>query len=96
VGLYVGYYQSQRTGEPSIRQKTASLAPAGSRCRWSFDDPMAAAPAIVVNGIWWRRGLRSIFGSLLVSITRRVIASEYSGKAWLVFDAITRNRTDGL
>jgi EpsI family protein len=24
----------------------------------------------------------------------RVIASEYSGKAWLVFDAITRNRTD--
>ena len=24
----------------------------------------------------------------------RVIASEYSGKAWLVLDAITRNRTD--
>jgi EpsI family protein len=25
----------------------------------------------------------------------RVIASEYSGKVWLVIDAITRNRTDG-
>jgi EpsI family protein len=24
----------------------------------------------------------------------RVIASEYTGKAWLVMDAITRNRTD--
>jgi hypothetical protein len=24
-----------------------------------------------------------------------VVASEYSGKVWLVLDAITRNRTDG-
>jgi EpsI family protein len=25
----------------------------------------------------------------------RVIASEYSGKFWMMMDAITRNRTDG-
>jgi len=32
VGLYVGYYQSQRTGETIHSPRTASLAPAGSQC----------------------------------------------------------------
>jgi EpsI family protein len=43
---------------------------------------------------WWRRGLRSTWFLYWYQAHGRVIASEYSGKAWLVFDAITRNRTD--
>lgn len=95
VGLYVGYYQSQRTGE-TIHSPKNCLPGAG----WEpvragrLTIPMPAAPAIVVNEFLVEKGPAQYLVLYWYQAHGRVIASEYSGKAWLVFDAITRNRTD--
>jgi EpsI family protein len=95
VDLYVGYYQSQRTGE-SIHSPKNCLPGSG----WEpvragrLTIPMAAAPAIVVNEYLVEKGTAQYLVLYWYQAHGRVIASEYSGKAWLVFDAITRNRTD--
>ncbi len=95
VGLYVGYYQSQRTGE-TIHSPKNCLPGAG----WEpvragrLTIPMAAAPAIVVNEYLVEKGPAQYLVLYWYQSHGRVIASEYRGKAWLVFDAITRNRTD--
>jgi EpsI family protein len=95
VDLYVGYYQSQRTGE-TIHSPKNCLPGAG----WEpvragrLTIPIAAAPAIVVNEYLVEKGPAQYLVLYWYQAHGRVIASEYSGKAWLVFDAITRNRTD--
>jgi EpsI family protein len=96
VGLYVGYYQSQRTGE-TIHSPKNCLPGAG----WEpiragrLTVPFAAVPAITVNEYLVEKGPAQYLVLYWYQAHGRVIASEYSGKAWLVFDAITRNRTDG-
>ena len=95
VDLYVGYYQSQRTGE-TIHSPKNCLPGAG----WEpvragrLTVPIAAAPAIVVNEYLVEKGPAQYLVLYWYQTQGRVIASEYSGKAWLLFDAITRNRTD--
>ena len=95
VDLYVGYYQSQRTGE-TIHSPKNCLPGAG----WEpvragrLTIPMAAAPAVVVNEYLVEKGPAQYLVLYWYQSHGRVIASEYSGKAFLVFDAITRNRTD--
>ncbi len=95
VDLYVGYYKSQRTGE-TIHSPKNCLPGAG----WEpvragrLTIPMAAAPTIVVNEYLVEKGPAQYLVLYWYQSHGRVIASEYSGKAWLVFDAITRNRTD--
>ena len=96
VGLYVGYYRSQRTGE-TIHSRKNCLPGAG----WEpvragrLTVPLAAVPAITVNEYLVEKGPAQYLVLYWYQAHGRVIASEYSGKAWLVFDAITRNRTDG-
>jgi len=95
VDLYAGYYRSQRTGE-TIHSPKNCLPGAG----WEpvragrLTIPLAAAPAIVVNEYLVEKGTAQYLVLYWYQTHGRVIASEYSGKAWLVFDAITRNRTD--
>src|ERR1700740_2782332 len=95
VDLYVGYYQSPSTGE-TIHSPKNCLPGAG----WEpvragrLTIPMAAAPAIIVNEYLVEKGPAQYLVLYWYQAHGRVIASEYSGKAWLVFDAITRNRTD--
>ena len=95
VDLYVGYYRSQRTGE-TIHSPKNCLPGAG----WEpvragrLTIPMATAPAIIVNEYLVEKGPAQYLVFYWYQSHGRVIASEYSGKAWLVFDAITRNRTD--
>jgi len=95
VDLYIGYYRSQRTGE-TIHSPKNCLPGAG----WEpvragrLTIPMVAAPAIVVNEYLVEKGPAQYLVLYWYQSHGRVIASEYSGKAWLVFDAITRNRTD--
>ena len=95
VGLYVSYYRSQRTGE-TIHSPKNCLPGAG----WEpvragrLTIPIAAAPAIVVNEYLVEKGPAQYLVLYWYQAHGRVIASEYRGKAWLVFDAITRNRTD--
>jgi len=95
VDLYVGYYQSQRTGE-TIHSPKNCLPGAG----WEpvraghLTIPLAAMPVIVVNEYLVEKGPTQYLVLYWYQAHGRVIASEYRGKAWLVFDAITRNRTD--
>jgi EpsI family protein len=95
VDLYVGYYQSQRSGE-TIHSPKNCLPGAG----WEpvraghLMIPMTAMPAIVVNEYVVEKGPTRYLVLYWYQAHGRVIASEYSGKAWLVVDAITRNRTD--
>jgi len=95
VSLYVGYYQSQRTGE-TIHSPKNCLPGAG----WEpvragrLAIPIAGARPIQVNEYLIEKGPAQYLVLYWYQAHGRVIASEYSGKAWLVYDAITRNRTD--
>jgi EpsI family protein len=94
--LYVGYYASQRTGD-TIHSPKNCLPGAG----W---DPIQSGYAtisipggrqIVVNQYVIQQGLDKALVFYWYQGRGRVIASEYSGKFWMVADAISRNRTDG-
>jgi EpsI family protein len=96
VQLYVGYYASQRTGD-TIHSPKNCLPGAG----W---DPlqsrytMISVPGgrqIAVNEYVIQKGLDKQLVFYWYQGRGRVIASEYSGKFWMVADAISRNRTDG-
>jgi EpsI family protein len=94
--LYVGYYASQRTGD-TIHSPKNCLPGAG----W---DPIQSGYArivvpggrqIVVNEYVIQHGLDKALVFYWYHGRGRVTASEYSGKFWMVADAISRNRTDG-
>lgn len=94
--LYVGYYASQRTGD-TIHSPKNCLPGAG----W---DPVQSGyikisipggRQIVVNEYVIQQGLDKQLVFYWYQGRGRVIASEYSGKFWMVADAISRNRTDG-
>lgn len=95
LDLYVGYYKSQRTGE-SIHSPKNCLPGAG----WEpvraghLTISLTGMPAITVNEYLIEKGPAHYLVLYWYQAHGRVIASEYSGKIWLVFDAITRNRTD--
>jgi EpsI family protein len=98
VQLYIGYYESQREGEIIHSPKNCmpgsgweilhtSLVPLGVKTK--NGEPIKVIKMLLQNGaqrqvaLYWfhSRG--------------RVIASEYSEKIYLVWDAITKQRTDG-
>jgi EpsI family protein len=94
--LYVGYYATQRTGD-TIHSPKNCLPGAG----W---DPVQSGYAtislsggrqIIVNEYVIQQGLDKELVFYWYQGRGRVIASEYSGKFWMVADAISRNRTDG-
>jgi EpsI family protein len=94
--LYVGYYASQRTGD-TIHSPKNCLPGAG----W---DPVQSGyikisipggRQIVVNEYVIQQGSDKQLVFYWYQGRGRVIASEYSGKFWMVADAISRNRTDG-
>jgi len=95
VDLYVGYYQSQRTGETIHSPKNCLPGSGWEPVRAGrLTIPTATGRTIVVNDYLVEKGLAQYLVLYWYQAHGRVIASEYSGKAWLVFDAITRNRTD--
>lgn len=97
IELYVGYYESQRTGD-TIHSPRNCLPGAGwqpvSGGHVAVPLSTRAAP-IVVNQYVIERGLDRQMVMYWYQGRGRLEASEYWGKLWMVFDAITRNRTDG-
>ena len=94
--LYIGYYASQRTGD-TIHSPKNCLPGAG----W---DPIHSGYAtiflpsgrqIVVNEYVIQRDTDKQLVFYWYQGRGRVIASEYSGKFWMMADAVYRNRTDG-
>ena len=96
VWLYVGYYSSQRTGATYHSPKNC-LPGAGWQIADSQDVPLSL-PGIgtaAVNRVVIQKGLDSQVVVYWYQDRGRVIASEYAAKAYLIWDAGTRNRTDG-
>jgi EpsI family protein len=96
VELYVGYYESQRTGD-TIHSPKNCLPGAGwepvAASRKALD--VGAPQRIPVNEYVVQKGLDRLLVIYWYESQGRVVASEYWGKFWMVADAISRNRTDG-
>jgi EpsI family protein len=105
VGLYVGYYGSQRQGD-TMHSPLNCLPGAGwtpvtfARIPISVAQNGAAAPGspeerIVVNRYLIEKGLDRQVVVYWYQGHGRVVASEYAAKVYMVLDAIRTNRTDG-
>ncbi len=96
IYLYVGYYESQRTGATYHSPKNC-LPGAG----WEFIEskqvsvPMPGRGEITINRALVRKGLDEQVILYWYQDRGRVIASEYRAKAYLIWDAMAKNRTDG-
>jgi len=96
ISLYIGYYQSQRTGATYHSPKNC-LPGAG----WQFVQSeqvnllVPGRGSIVVNNVLIQKGLEKQVILYWYQDRGRIIASEYSAKAYMIWDAMTRNRTDG-
>lgn len=97
ISLYIGYYESQRTGATYHSPKNC-LPGAG----WSFaDTSMASIPiandgqSILINKVLIQKGEYKQLVLYWYHDRGRVIASEYWAKGYMIWDSMTTNRTDG-
>ncbi len=94
--LYVGYYQSQRTGATYHSPKNC-LPGAG----WQFAEtdyltvPAPGGQSTTINRVVVEKGLEKQVILYWYQDRGRVISSEYWAKAYMIWDALTKNRTDG-
>ncbi len=95
MGLYVGYFRSQRTGA-AIHSPKNCLPGAG----WNpvqasvYSLPLEDGRKAPVNLYILRKGLDEELVLYWYQAHGRIIASEYWGKFYLVYDAMRLNRTD--
>lgn len=96
VSFYVGFYESQRTGD-TIHSPKNCLPGTGwepvRAGRITIDVP--GVDRIEANEYLVEKGLDHELAVYWYQVRGRAVASEYWGKVWQVVDAITRNRTDG-
>ena len=96
VWLYVGFYQSQRTGSTYHSPKNC-LPGAG----WQFVNseyvtlPMPGDQSVTINRVLIQKGLDKQVILYWYHDRGRVISSEYWAKGYLVWDAMTKHRSDG-
>lgn len=96
LSLYVGYYSSQRTGDTMHSPKNCLPGSGWDPIRSGYTTiPVQVGRAIVVNEYVIQRDQDKQLVLYWYQSRGRVIASEYSGKFWMIADAISRNRTDG-
>ena len=96
IGVYVGFYASQRTGETIHSPKNCLPGTGWEPVRAGRRTiALGSAPPIVVNEYLVEKDSNRYLVLYWYQAHGRVVASEYNGKVWLVVDAITRNRTDG-
>ena len=101
VGLYVGYYQSQRQGD-TMHSPLNCLPGAGwqplskSDLHLVVDDGQEGPSRdININRYVIQKGLDKQLVLYWYQAHNRVVASEYWGKFYLIADAMRMNRTDG-
>ncbi len=98
INLYVGYYQSQREGE--LIHSPKNCMPGGG---WNIIESKVVplkikeTPSTQINIIKLvlQNGKNKQISYYWYQSRGRIISSEYLQKIYLVWDAITRNRTDG-
>jgi EpsI family protein len=99
VGLYIGYYQSQREGD-TMHSPLNCLPGAGwlpvKQERTAIQVTDSKGPReIVINDVVIEKGLDRQVVMYWYQSHGRVVASEYWGKIYLVADAVRYARTDG-
>jgi EpsI family protein len=101
VGLYIGYYQSQRQGD-TMHSPQNCLPGAGwepvSNGKVTLSVPggrSGATEDILINRYMIQKGLDRQLVLYWYQAHGRVVASEYWGKFYLIADAFRLNRTDG-
>lgn len=98
VGLFMGYYASQRQGD-TIHSPLNCLPGAGwepvSQGRLTIANADGAGRDITVNRYIVKKGLDRQLVLYWYQSHGRVVASEYWSRAFLINDAIRLNRTDG-
>jgi len=95
VGLYIGYYGSQRQGD-TIHSPQNCLPGAGWQPTESSTETLTAGGApVTVNRYVVQKGLDRQVVLYWYQGRGRIIASEYVNKFWLVADAARLHRTDG-
>jgi EpsI family protein len=96
VWLYVGYYGSQRTGATYHSPK--NCLPGGG---WQFKSMervrgvIPGVPRAAINRVVIEKGFDRQMILYWYQDRGREVADEYAAKVYLIWDAITRNRTDG-
>jgi EpsI family protein len=95
VGLYIGYFRSQRTGS-SIHSPKNCLPGAGWQPMQEsvYQLPLADGRTAPINLYVIRKDLDEELVLYWYQAHGRVVASEYWGKFYLVYDAMRLNRTD--
>ena len=99
VGLYVGYYQSQRQGD-SIHSPLNCLPGAGwqplsrSYLPITVTDGAGRTSEITVNRYVIEKGLDRQIVLYWYQSHGRVVANEYRSKLYMIFDAARLNRSD--
>lgn len=95
VGLYVGYFRTQRTGA-SIHSPKNCLPGSGWQPMTStiYQLPLDDGRKIPVNLYIVRKDTDEELVLYWYQAHGRVVASEYWGKFYLVYDALRLNRTD--
>ena len=93
--LYIGYFRSQRTGA-TIHSPKNCLPGAGWNPVQStiYQLPLADGHTVPINLYLLRKGLDEQLVLYWYQSHGRVVASEYWGKFYLVYDALRLNRTD--
>lgn len=98
VGLYLGFYESQRQGD-TIHSPMNCLPGAGwepvSEGRIQMDNVDGAGRAITINRYIVQKGLDRNVVLYWYHGRGRVVASEYVSRALLIRDAMLTNRTNG-
>lgn len=94
VGLYIGYYRSQRQGD-AIHSPMNCLPGAGWVPVEAGRLRLASAGGAEVNRYLIQKGEDRQVALYWYQGRGRTVASEYWSKAFLVWDAARRNRTDG-
>lgn len=96
VELYIGYYESQRTGDTIHSPKNCLPGAGWEPVKQDYATiTLADGRRIKVNDYVIAQGLNRELVFYWYQGRGRVIASEYMGKFWMISDAITKNRTDG-
>jgi EpsI family protein len=95
INLYIGYFRNQRTGK-TIHSPKNCLPGAG----WTpvketvYQLPLPDGRKVPINLYVLRKDLDNLLVLYWYQAHGRVIANEFVGKFYLVYDAIRLNRTD--
>ena len=94
VQLYIGYYQSQRTGA-TYHSPLNCLPGTGWQIAESGYESLPGASGLRVKRLVVAKELQRQLILYWYHDRGRVITDEYAAKAYLIWDAIRLNRTDG-